>query len=455
MTIKLPDTVRRIIESLERGGFEACAVGGCVRDSLLGRAVHDWDLATSARPEEVKGCFPDGRILETGLKHGTVTLLLEGRPYEITTYRIDGSYSDGRRPDSVAFTDRLPLDLARRDFTVNAMAYHPGRGLIDCFGGLDDLRAGRISCVGEPERRFEEDALRILRAVRFSAVLDFSIAPETHSAMEKLCPLLDRLAAERINGELSRTLTGRAAGRALLENSRIVARIMPELAPAMGFDQRNPHHCLDVWEHSVRALESAPPELPVRLALLLHDAAKPLCCTEDEEGVRHFYGHAAESAGLAEQLLRRLRYDNKTARLVTELVRRHDLPLDCSPKTLRRRLHQYGADFLRQLIEVQRADCLAQAVCLREERLRRLDAVSAALEEILQQAQCFSLKDLAVGGGDLLALGLPAGPGLGALLDSLLCRVLDGALPNERGALLAAARAEIAGQDNQIRPKLT
>lgn len=267
-------------------------MGGCVRDSLLGRAVHDWDLATSARPEEVKGCFPDGRILETGLKHGTVTLLLEGRPYEITTYRIDGSYSDGRRPDSVAFTDRLPLDLARRDFTVNAMAYHPGRGLIRLLRRAGRFKGGADFLRGEPERRFEEDALRILARCSVFRRPGFLHRPRDPQRQEKLCPLLDRLAAERINGELSRTLTGRAAGRALLENSRIVARIMPELVPAMGFDQRNPHHCLDVWEHSVRALGSAPPELPVRLALLLHDAAKPLCCTEDEEGVRHFYGHA-------------------------------------------------------------------------------------------------------------------------------------------------------------------
>lgn len=438
MTVELPQPVRFILETLNRAGFEAFAVGGCVRDSLLGRTVHDWDIASSAHPEEVKACFAEEKVIETGIQHGTVTLLLDGLPYEITTYRVDGAYSDGRRPDSVLFTDRLTLDLSRRDFTVNAMAYHPERGLIDCFGGIDHLKAGVISCVGEPERRFGEDALRILRAVRFCSALGFSLSPSTKCAMEALCPLVKKLAAERVAGELSRILLGEYAGRALRENAEIIAQIIPELSPCMGFDQKNPYHFLDVWEHSVKALENAPKELPLRLALLLHDVAKPFCCSEDEKGIRHFYGHAAESARLAQEILERLRFDHKTRSLVTELVFRHDLPLEETTPLLKKRLNRFGEDFLRRLILVQKADCSAQVSEIAQERMKKLDAVLAALNEIVAQGQCFSLKDLAVNGQDLLNLGIPAGPEVGQALCFLLEGVLEGTFPNRRETLLKA-----------------
>ena len=438
MTERVPGDVRALLETLEGAGFEAHLVGGCVRDLLRGVEPQDWDICTSALPDETKACFPRHRLLETGLRHGTVTVLAGHRPYEITTYRADGPYSDGRRPDRVEFVPDLVQDLARRDFTVNAMALGLDGVLHDPFGGRADLAAGVIRCVGDPDRRFQEDGLRLMRALRFAACLDFAIHPATSAAIRRNLPMLDKVAAERVQAELRKLLTGPRAAETLREFPEVPCRFWPQLEPLVGLEQRNPWHCYGGWEHTLHALAAAPEDLTVRLAVLLHDVGKPPCRTTDEAGIDHFYGHAAVSAQLADQMLRALKFDNRTREEVVTLVARHDAPIAHTPKSIRRWLGRLGEATLLRLLEVKRCDSCGKDIQLVRERLAANEALKAMVREVVAQGQCFSLKDLAVDGRDLLAAGMPAGPAVGKALNSLLDQVVSGELPNEKATLLAA-----------------
>ena len=439
MTVKFPENVRWAIRKLNEAGFEAWAVGGCVRDSVLDKEPHDWDMTTSALPEETMAVFDGYPVIGTGLKHGTVTLLADHEPLEITTYRVDGSYSDGRRPDSVSFTRSLEEDLARRDFTVNAMAAHPEKGIIDCFGGLADLQNGIIRCVGEPERRFNEDALRILRALRFSAVLGFSIEQKTAETLIILRKNLHQVAMERIFSEFRRLICGKDAVRVLRDFPQVFWEFMPELQPMFGFQQHNPHHIHDVWEHTLCAVENTPAGEALRLAALLHDVGKPDTFTRDEDGIGHFYGHAEASVGRAGKMLSRLKADNDTRNRVLTLVQYHGADIPARPAAVRRWLGKLGERGFFDLLAIKRADTLAQAPFCRE-RLAGLDALSDLAKEILTEEQCFSLRQLAVDGRDLMKTGVPAGPELGKLLQKLLEKVVEGECPNDRDALLRLAK---------------
>lgn len=451
MPLTVPESAAFVLDRLRAGGYEGYLVGGCVRDSLLGRAPKDFDVTTDARTTQVEELFADCRVIETGVKHGTVTVIAAGEPIEVTTYRVDGVYSDGRHPDSVAFSGSLEDDLARRDFTVNAMAYAPQTGLVDLYGGAEDLRKGVIRCVGEPERRFGEDALRLLRALRFASVLGFSIEPRTAECIHRMKDSIDRLAKERVTSEFLKLLCGSGAADILREYSDVAAQVMPPLAEMFGCAQNHPCHCYDVWEHTLQAVANVPPDPALRLAALLHDVGKPRCQSTDENGVEHFYGHAAESESIASGIFREcLRIDKKTAARVTLLVKCHDAPLEPSRKVMHRRLTAYGEETLRQLFALQRGDVMGQSPDCRD-RLNALDGAERILDELVREQACVTLRDLRVGGNDLMALGVPAGRRLGEILRRLLDEVCEGTLPNEKDALLRRVRELLAEDGGALR----
>ena len=435
--VDIPAPVRDILETLEAAGHRAWCVGGCVRDALLGRAPEDWDVTTAARPEETMALFGD-RAVPTGLRHGTVTVRTAAGGVEVTTLRRDGAYRDHRRPESVTFTDSLEEDLRRRDFTVNALAVDLRGTLQDPLGGRADLAAGILRCVGDPDRRFDEDALRILRGARFAAQLGFAIHPDTAAAIHRNRALLGDIAPERIWTELKKLVTGAHAAEVLRAYPDVIGVFWPEVLPMVGFDQRNRHHCHDVWEHTLHALAAVPPEADLRLTVLLHDIGKPNCFTVDEKGQGHFYGHPAESARLAGEMLRRLRADNATTETVVRLVTWHDKNIPRTRSGVARALGKLGERDLRRLLDVKWADNLAQAPEYRAVQ-GEIDKAEAILDQLLAEGACVSLRQLAVTGRDLLALGL-SGPAVGRILRTLLDAVLDETLPNQRAALLAAAR---------------
>ena len=439
MIIELPSEAKHIIDTLGESGYEAFAVGGCVRDSLIGKPPKDWDVCTPALPEQTKKCFAGQRIVETGLKHGTVTLVLNQKPFEITTYRIDGDYSDNRRPDKVEFVKSLKEDLSRRDFTINAMAYSPKSGMVDFFGGEEDLKHGVIRCVGDAGKRFSEDALRIMRALRFAAVLGFSIETGTAEAMRESRGLLKNISVERIAAELSKLVTGAGAGRIMTEHMPVVAEIIPELAPAIGFEQNSPFHCYDVLTHIMKSVDSAPSDLHLRLTMLFHDIGKPARYSE-RDGTGHFYGHPQLSTDMAKGILTRLKYDNNTIDAVTQLILYHDADILPKKKHIKRWLNRIGEERLRQLIEVKRADAAAQSERYYEGKTAILDAALQAMDEIIGQRECFALKDLAVNGRDLIEAGVPEGRLIGATLNRLMDMVIDEEAPNDRAVLLEIAR---------------
>lgn len=438
--MQLPQLVKEVLERIEESGYEAYVVGGCVRDALLGSQPSDWDICTSALPERLLDLFADVPCIPTGLKHGTVTVVWKGESMEITTYRTEKGYSDGRHPDRVHFVTSIHDDLSRRDFTVNAMAYHPARGLIDPFGGKADLDRGLLRCVGVAETRFREDALRILRGMRFAACYGFSVEAKTAAAILNEADGLHQVAAERIRAELERLLIGKGVGGVLRQFREVLFRVIPELKAADGFEQHSPYHHLDVFAHTVEAVSQAAPELPVRLALLLHDAGKPECFTWDELGHGHFYGHAAVSEQMARDILHRLRYDRMTIERVLLLIRYHDTLLYPEEPRIKRWLNRFGEDFFRQLLLVKEGDCLGQIPSLKGERLPELEQIKEVLDRVVAQQQCFSLKDLAINGRDVLALGIAEGKQVGAALEWALNAVMDGSLPNEQETLLAALR---------------
>ena len=444
MNFDIPSGAEHILRSLTGAGYEAFFVGGCVRDLLRGVPPHDWDICTSARPEETAACFAGRRVLKTGFRHGTVTVLMEGEPYEITTYRTEGPYSDSRRPDFVRFVPDLQTDLARRDFTMNAIALDIDGTLRDPFGGVDDIKAGQIRCVGEPARRFQEDGLRLMRALRFAAVLGCSVEDLTAQAIHDHRTVLDRVAAERVRDELCKLLTGPNAGSVLRQYPDVLWQFWPELKPLTATTQNDPWHCRDGWEHTVHALEAAPADAVVRLAVLLHDTGKPRCTHTDEKGIGRFYGHPAVSAELAEKLLRKLKFDRATLKQVVTLIEHHDAPLPRDSTGIRRWLNQLGPETFFRLLEAKRADTLGQAPEKEAEQLTKLAKVKAGAEQLVAERQCFTLKDLSVNGTDVIAAGAVPGPSVGQILDRLLEQVLNGELPNRREVLLEQLRRKLS-----------
>lgn len=443
--LTIPAGADFILRRLMENGFDAYVVGGCVRDSLLGLFPHDWDICTSARPEQMQAVFADCRVIETGLKHGTLTVLRDRIPYEVTTFRVDGGYTDHRHPDSVSFVSNVVDDLARRDFTVNAMAWNPQTGLVDAFHGQEDLRAGIIRAVGDPKTRFTEDALRILRALRFASVYAFRIDDATSQAAHDLRHTLTDVAAERIRVELAKLLCGQGAADILRAYPDVVFVLLPQLRAMHGFDQHNPHHRYDVWEHTLRALPHIPPTETLRLAILLHDSGKPDCFTLDEAGIGHMHGHAERSAEIADEVLSSLRVDNATRERVTLLVRSHSLSVSPDPKLLRRRLNQLGEEALRELLLLQRADQLGKGTISPEEIKAEYRTVVAALDALMATSPCFTLKSLAVSGRDLMAAGLPKGHIVGQALAYLLDEVMAERLPNARMRCLTPPSANLEG----------
>lgn len=441
--MNIPPSAAFAIRQLERCGYEAFCVGGCVRDLLMGRTPNDFDVTTSATPGETERCFAGHRIIETGLKHGTVTVLIDGEPVEITTYRLDGEYLDNRRPSEVFFTPELGEDLARRDFTVNAMAYSPSQGLVDKFGGREDIARRLIRAVGDPDRRFHEDGLRILRALRFAAVLDFELEAQTADSIHRCYPLLDNISAERIRVELFKLVCGPGARRVLSQYPDVLCRIIPELAPTVGFDQHNPYHKYDVFTHSLVALELAHGDVCVKLAALLHDIGKPASYSEDERG-GHFYGHPALSAELTRTALHRLKPDSKTLATVVKLVAEHHRTIQPTERSVRRLLSALGEQDTRRLLALRRADNGALVDWLVEPRLRELDEIEAVLDRLIAEQGQLSLGTLALHGDDIIALGVRPGKNVGTVLHRLLDAVLDGECPNEREPLTSLARELIA-----------
>ena len=430
----IPKGAESIMDLLAQQGHQVYLVGGCVRDLLLGKRPQDWDLATSARPEEVLQLFgADAR--PTGLRHGTVTVRQEGMCFEVTTFRRDGPYVDGRHPEQVTFSSDLEEDLARRDFTINAMAMDAGGQVTDLFGGREDLRRGAIRCVGRPEARFDEDALRILRALRFASRLVFTIEAHTAQAIHSRADGLARIAAERIRAEMDQLLLGPGVADVLLAYPDVLGVVLPEILPCVGFDQRSKWHCYTVWEHIARSVALAPAEPVLRWTMLLHDLAKPLCFTEDERG-GHFHGHQEKGARMAAEILRRLRFDSHSSRTIEKLVRLHDWrPLPQTREEVLRWLQKLGPEDFHLLMEVKRADLLAQNPQFHpmQEEIRQAEELA---DQLLAENACYEVAQLEVSGRDLLARGL-AGPQIGQMLELLLQQVISGQLPNERETLLA------------------
>lgn len=442
--IDIPVGARHVMRLLENDLHHAYIVGGCVRDSLLGKEPNDWDICTSAKPGEVLALMGSHgvRTIETGLQHGTVTACWGFGNYEITTFRVDGEYSDKRRPDSVEFISDVAEDLARRDFTINAMAYSEREGLVDPWGGYGDLDNKLIRCVGNPDDRFQEDALRILRALRFASVYGFKIEEKTSAAIHRNRYLLNNIAAERIRSELTKMLCGEGIVDILIEYSDVMSVIIPELAPCIGFNQNNPYHMYTVYDHITHAVGNYKgSDISIKMALLLHDIAKPSCYSVDSiDGVTgHFYGHSVPSAHIAKDVTDRLRFDNKTKAEIVELVRYHDVVINPDVRSIKRLMNKIGPEILDKLFRVRTADIYAQSELGRDSRISKCDKAYGIAKYIECDRQCFRIKDLAVNGHDIMSLGVEAGPTVGKVLKHLLDKVLDGALANEYGPLIGEA----------------
>ena len=436
MQLTIPTPAEKILQTLDEHGYEAYVVGGCVRDSVLGRNPHDWDITTSASPEQVKEIFD--RTIDTGIQHGTVTVMIDREGYEVTTYRIDGEYEDGRHPKEVCFTSSLEEDLKRRDFTMNAMAYNPSKGLVDLFGGMDDMENHVIRCVGDPMERFQEDALRIMRAVRFSAQLGFAIDDSTRQAITALAPNLKYVSAERIQAELVKLLTSPHPDyfRVAYETG-ITREFLPEFDACMETEQNTPHHCYTVGEHILHSTLNVPADKVLRLTMLFHDIAKPLMKTTDENGCDHFKKHAEKGESVVKGILRRLKFDNDTIDKVTRLVRWHDERPEPSMKAVRRAVNRIGEDIFSMYLVVRKADLLAQSTYRREEKLEHLMKIEECYNQIREEAQCVSMKSLAVSGRDLIQAGFKPGPEMGQLLNRMLDHVLEVPEDNTKEKLMA------------------
>lgn len=435
----LPEHALRALDVLESAGFEAWCVGGCIRDLALDREVADIDIAASALWQQARSAFEDAgfRTHETGVKHGTITVIIDTHPIEVTTYRTDGDYSDGRHPDSVDFVQSIEEDLARRDFTMNAIAFNPRSGICDPFGGISDLEEGLIRAVGDPSRRFEEDQLRILRACRFMAQLGFPVEAATLSACKEKAHLLGQVSAERKASELTKLLCGDHACEALMACIDVLVEVIPELSEMVGFDQRTPYHIYDVFEHTAHVVGNVPPYPLVRWAALFHDLGKPQAFFIDGKDIGHFYGHAEISVEIAGPVMRRLKLPAKLVKDVLLLVKRHDDIVAPTKKAVGRMLRKLDGriDLFRALCDLKRGDALSQAPRCHY-RTELADELDAVLDAMIEEEDAFTLSRLAIDGHDLIGIGTPAGPEIGRLLDSALNAVMNGEVANENGALL-------------------
>lgn len=437
--IILPAYILKILERFKEAGSEAFVAGGAVRDGLLGRKPVDFDLCTPAMPEETEALFSEKKVIRTGIRHGTVTVLSEGGPVEITTYRREGKYSDGRHPDEVTFVSDLREDLSRRDFTVNAMAYSPETGVIDYFGGIRDLEDGILRCVGNPEERFSEDGLRIMRALRFMSVRGYQPDPGTDAALRSCCQILKKVAFERIDEEFLKFLSGNRAAELLDGYREVFSVIIPELRQMFDFDQKSPYHNRDVWHHTLAAVGAIRPDPQLRMTMLLHDIAKPVVYREDENGRGHFRGHQKRGAEMAEVILRRMKFPKEFIEETAVLVREHDLRIHADRPVVRLYLGRLGVETLKKLMEVQLADAsgkYAEYLPPAEERVRK---VLEMIDKVIEDKDCICLSDLEVGGKDLLGAGLKEGRAVGETLDYLLGEVIHDRIPNEKNELLKAA----------------
>lgn len=439
MKIKLPENVKTILDTMHSAGFEAYVVGGCVRDCVLGREPQDWDITTNALPEETKKLFK--RTIDTGIEHGTVTIMIGKEGYEVTTYRIDGKYEDSRHPSEVTFTKNLTEDMKRRDFTINAMAYNEEEGLIDRFGGLDDIESKVIRCVGNPKERFSEDALRIMRAVRFSAQLDYEIEESTKEAVKELAQNLSKISAERIQTELVKLVTSDHPEKLKTAYELGVTKvILPEFDKCMETAQNNPHHMYNVGDHIISSMENIRADKVLRLTMLMHDIAKPATITVDDDGVCHFKGHSELGVQMAHSIFRRLKFDRDTMDRACNLIRYHDDRFPATPKAVRRAMNRVGVDEFPYLMEVRYADTMAQSMYYREEKLQLIEDTKKLYEEILAKKDCVTLKDLAVNGKDLISLGVTPGKKIGEILSAMLDDVLDNPEHNSKEYLLEPER---------------
>lgn len=439
MKITIPKAAETIIETIENAGYEAYVVGGCVRDSILGRTPNDWDITTSAQPQEVKALFP--RTFDTGIQHGTVSVLVDKEIYEVTTYRIDGKYEDARHPKDVTFTAELKEDLLRRDFTINAMAYNPKSGLVDLYGGMDDIKHRVIRCVGNAHDRFSEDALRIMRAIRFAAQLNYDIEEETAKAITALVPNLSRISVERIQTELVKTLTSDHPEYIRMAYEFGITKLfIPEFDRAMICGQNNPNHCYTVGGHTLEVLKNTPRDKELRLAALFHDLGKVETKKTDSKGIDHFAGHPVESAKIAHRVFRRLKFDNNTEIRVCRLVETHDWTIGAVPSHMRRYINRIGEDLFPDVFIFNRADILAQSDYHREEKIGHLESLKAEYERIVADRECVSLKTLAVTGNDLLAAGINEGPEIGRILSDMLNEVIEDPSRNTREYLLSTIK---------------
>ena len=443
--IIMPEDVQALIHRLQQAGYRAYAVGGCVRDSILQKEPEDWDICTSALPQQTLAVLQLSNIIENGLKHGTVTVRYHQQNYEITTFRTDGVYTDNRRPSSVTFVTDVREDLRRRDFTVNALAYNEEEGMLDYFGGVEDIQHRQLRCVGVPDERFQEDGLRIMRALRFASRDGFHIEQATADAIHRNAGLLRNIAIERINSELNKLLVGDNVEEILTEFPDVLAVVIPELTPLFGFEQHNPHHALDAWQHTVKVVALTPKDKCLRLAALFHDIGKPDTFTMDEQGIGHFYGHPQRSEALTNTILRRMRYDNDTIAQVTKLVALHDRHPSLTARSVRRFLSETGDTLLPALLQLQRADAYAKGIPVDEETAAYFDKLAALCEQEMKAPTAYTLKMLAVNGNDLMAIGIQSGVQVGRILHALLEGVIDGELVNDKAVLLQAARNAACG----------
>lgn len=443
MKISIPEKVNELLIKLNRNGFEAFIVGGCVRDSILGKTPHDWDICTNAKPDEIKECLTKYHTIDTGIKHGTVSVEIDKEIFEITTYRIDGEYSDNRHPKNVDFTTNIIDDLARRDFTINAIAYNDEKGIVDPYHGCEDLKLRTIRCVGEPEKRFREDALRIIRALRFASVYSFRIDSSTAQAILDNRKLLNNVSAERIACELNRLVCGDGAEKILNDFRSVFAVFMPEIAQTFDFEQHTKHHNRDVWRHTTHAVSSIEAEPILRITMLFHDLGKPNACKRDADGTCHFKGHPKYSAIYANDILHRLKYPNYFIDTCLTLIIYHDVRFNGTKKQIKHVMNKIGEQNMALLFKVQRADILAQSEYHQKEKLEAIDLAENKFKEIISEKSCFTLKQLAVNGNDLIDIGITEGKMIGSTLKLLLSFVIDEKVENTRGALLDKAK-EIA-----------
>lgn len=431
MVINYPQNVELILNRLISNGYQAYIVGGCVRNSVLGLPVHDWDITTNATPQNIIDSFSEYSKITSGIKHGTVAVIIDKIPYEITTFRHDGEYTDNRHPETVEFTDRLTDDLSRRDFTINAMAYSHATGIIDLFGGIDDIKAHRIRCVGDANKRFNEDALRIMRALRFAAVLNFNIENNTASAIIKNRHLLNHISIERINTEFCGIICSENPANILDEYREVFYEIIPELKPLYGFEQHNPHHDKDVWKHTITAINLVNIGIIERLSMLLHDIAKPLTFTLDNSGTGHFHGHADVGERMSKAILGRLRFPNEIIKDVAAIVKYHESLRQVNEITLKHILQKIGQDNMFKLINVNRADIMAQSQYQRKEKLQACDEKEELLKKIIRENSCFTLSNMNIDGNDLKRLGVKEGRQIGEFLKILLDKVIENELEND------------------------